>query len=270
MGGVLRNVAVTAIAVAVLYWLVGLYDTALRDPRFLDGWILAAIILVQLSFHFRKQRPTRWAGQVSSWMTIHIYAGYFVIAAFIMHTDFSLPDSLLEWALWSVFVLVALSGAVGAYLSRAIPGKLEQGATQMTLENIPALRFKLAGEVDALALDSVEKVGSLAISEFYVDRLRGFFRKPRNLVAHLRGSRRPLTRMCNELDNLERYVDEPGKETLESIKDLVVAKDNLDFQYAHQGLLQTWLFLHIPATYCLIVLSVLHVAVVYAYSTGAP
>ena len=270
MRGVLRNVAVTAVAIAILYWLVGLYDTALRDPRFLDGWILVAGILVQLSFHFRKRRQALWAGRVSSWMTIHIYAGYFVIAAFMVHTNFSLPDSALEWALWSFFVLVALSGAVGAYLSRAIPGKLEQGAAQMTLESIPALRFNLAGEVDALALDSVEKVGSRAISEFYVDRLRGFFRRPRNLLAHLRGSRRPLTQICNEIDNLERYVDEPGKQTLDSIKDLVVAKDNLDFQYAHQGLLQTWLFLHIPATYCLIVLSVLHVAVVYAYSTGSP
>jgi len=270
MGGVFRNIAITGAGIAVLYWLVGLYDTALRDPRFFDGWILLAGIAVQLAFHFRKRRPESRAGQVSSWMTIHIYAGYFVIAAFLVHTDFSMPDSLFEWSLWTLFVLVTLSGVVGAYLTRSIPGKLEQGAARVTLESIPAMRFKLAGEVDALALDSVDTVGSQAISEFYVDRLRGYFRRPRNLLAHLRGSHRPLTRIFNDINNLERYVGEPGKDTLETIKGLVVAKNNLDIQYAHQGLLQTWLFLHIPATYCLIVLSVLHVAIVYAYSSGAP
>jgi len=270
MRGAGINIAATAIAVAILYWMVGLYDTALRDARFFDGWILIAGLGAQLALHVRKRFQAFPVGYASGWMTVHIYCGYFVVAAFILHTGFSLPDSQLEWALWVAFVVVAVTGVLGSYLTRTIPGKLDQDTAHMTFERIPALRYQLAGQVDALALDSVEKVGSLAISEFYVDQLRGFFHKPRNLFAHLRGSRQPLNRICSELDNLERYVDEPGKQTLNSIKDLVIAKDKLDFQYAHQGLLQTWLFLHVPATYGLIVLAVLHVAVVYAYSSGAP
>ena len=270
MRGAAFNIALTACAVAILYWLVGLYDSALRDARFFDGWVLVAGLGAQLAVHVRKRFRSFPVGHASGWMTAHIYCGYFVIAAFLFHTDFSLPDSQLEWALWVLFVLVVLSGLLGAYLSRTIPSKLDQGIGQTTFEHIPTLRYRLAGQVDALALDSVEKLGSLAISEFYADQLRSFFRRPRNLFAHLRGSRQPLNRICSEIDNLERYVDEPGKETLDSIKDLVIAKDRLDFQYAHQGLLQTWLFLHVPATYGLIVLAVLHVAVVYAYSSGAP
>jgi hypothetical protein len=74
--------------------------------------------------------------------------------------------------------------------------------------------------------------------------------------------------MGSEIADLERRVNAPDRETLSSIKKLVTAKYDLDHQYTVQGLLHSWLFVHIPATYSLIVLSILHIAVVYAYSSG--
>lgn len=256
--------------IGCLYWLIGLYDTALRDPRYLDGWLLFAGMCGQLLFHIRKKFSALSIGRAARWMRVHIYGGYFVIVAFAFHTGFSLPDASFEWALWLAFVLVTATGLIGAYLSWSIPAKVGGETDPLTFERIPVLRFELARDVDALALSSVEQSGSLAISEFYVDRLHGFFARPRNIVAHLRGSRRPLARLCNDLDNLERYVEERDRKTLNTIRDKVIAKDNLDFHHAHQGMLQAWLFLHIPATWCLIVLTLLHVAVVYAYTSGVP
>ncbi len=269
MPSILRNTAVTLIAVIALYWLTGFYGTALRDPRVLDGWVLCGGMCAQLLFHIRKKLPASPLGKAASWLKVHVYAGYFVIAAFLFHTSFSLPESLFEWTLWTLFVVVVVSGLVGLYLSASIPAKLqEQGYEQITFEQIPAARQKLSREINALVLESVTQTGSPEISEFYVHRLRNFFRKPQNMRAHLRGSRRPLDRICNELDDLERYADAKGGKLLSSIKTLVVAKYDLDHQYAFQGLLQSWSFVHVPATYCLVVLSILHVAIVYAYSSG--
>ena len=45
-------------------------------------------------------------------------------------------------------------------------------------------------------------------------------------------------------------------------------KDRLDFSAVHLGLTKGWLFVHVPVTYALIVLIVLHVFVVYAFSSG--
>ncbi len=42
-------------------------------------------------------------------------------------------------------------------------------------------------------------------------------------------------------------------------------KDRLDFARVYLGLTRGWLFVHVPVTYALVVLSVLHVIVVYAY-----
>ena len=52
------------------------------------------------------------------------------------------------------------------------------------------------------------------------------------------------------------------------MRELVIAKDNLDFHRANGGLLKLWLFIHIPATYALIVAIVVHILLAYSFSTG--
>jgi len=266
----LQNIAFTALAIVFLSWLVRLYDSSLRDPSFFSGWILFTGMAAQWLLHFRKQLPMLPLGRAATWLKTHIYFGYFVIAVFLLHTDFSMPDNWFEWVLWSLFMLVAASGVIGAYLSWSVPAKLEQYSGPKTFESIPAIRYRLAEKAGRLALSSVDQSGSLAISNIYADTLRDFFVRPQNLLAHLRGSQRSVKQICDELKTLERHVDEAGKKTLRSIRNLALAKDKLDFQHAHQGLLQCWLFIHIPATYCLIVAVILHVSIIYAYSSGAP
>ncbi len=270
MRGIIQNAAATLFAVMVLYWAAGAYDAALRDPRYFDGWVLCAAMIVQLVLHIRKTLPALPLGRAASWLRAHIYTGYFIIAAFALHTGFSLPDAPLEWIVWGFFILVAVSGTIGAYLSWSIPEKLSYDGEPITFERIPAFRFALAQEVETLAMQSMERTGSLAISDLYVDRLRAFLERPRNVLAHLRGVRRPLQGLCVEIDNLEPVFDTAGKETLRLIRDRVVAKDGLDFQHAHLGLLQIWLFVHIPATYSVIALTIIHILVVYAFSSGVP
>jgi len=270
MQRIFRNSLILAVAVVVFYVIDWLYGTSLRDPKFLDGWILFAGILFLALYNVRKKLAMLPLGRAAIWLQFHLYVGYFVVAVFLVHTKFSLPGGMLEWAMWSMFIIVSLSGIAGAYLSRMIPARLEMHSERVIFERIPAYRAGLAEEVEALAIDSVNQAGSLTISNLYVNTLHEFFRRPRNFLLHLRNSRRALTRIQGEIDNLRQYLDAAGKENLSKIKDLVQAKDNLDYHYAHQGVLKAWLFFHIPATYGLIVLMVAHVAIVYAYSSGVP
>ena len=48
----------------------------------------------------------------------------------------------------------------------------------------------------------------------------------------------------------------------------MVEKDRLDFARVYLGLTRAWLFVHVPVTYALIVLTLVHIIVVYAYSSG--
>ena len=78
----------------------------------------------------------------------------------------------------------------------------------------------------------------------------------------------PQARILGELSAIERYLDEPGKARLLKMRDLVEAKSNLDFHYANGGLLRLWLFVHVPATYALLVAIAVHVVLEYAFAAG--
>ena len=78
-----------------------------------------------------------------------------------------------------------------------------------------------------------------------------------------------LDALVDEIDHLSSYVDHSSQKKLAAIKNLVVEKDRLDFARVYLGLTRGWLLVHVPVTYALVVLTVLHVLVVYAFSSGA-
>jgi hypothetical protein len=207
---------------------------------------------------------------------MHIFVGYLLVAAFISHSDFSLPDTGFEWALWTGFVLVTLSGIFGTYLAWSL--QIKHGIDErISYDRIPARRAELARDVHAAVTQADPAAAAIAlpappydawIMDLYTTRLRDFFQGQRNFIAHVLGSQHPLKRMTDEIDNLSRYVDQRSQEKLAAIRTLVVEKDRLDFARVYLGLTKGWLFVHVPLTYALIILTVLHVVVVYAFSMG--
>ncbi len=260
-----------------LFWLVWIYGNGLRDPRYLDGWVLAGGMSLQLYFHIAIKTATLSPKSVARWRRIHIFVGYLLIAAFISHSDFSLPDAGFEWALWAGFVLVVLSGIFGTYLGWSLQAK--HGIDERVgYDRIPARRAELARDVQAAVAKTDPATAAMAlpaapydawIMDLYTIHVRDFFKGQRNFTAHLIGSQRPLKRLTDEIDHLSSYVDQQSQAKLAAIKNLVVEKDRLDFARVYLGLTKGWLFVHVPATYALMVLMVLHVLVVYAFSSGA-
>ncbi len=275
-GLIVKAVLIAAIS-AVLFWLVGLYGDALRDPRYLDGWALAGGMGLQLYFHVAIKTRSLSPKSILRWRHIHIFAGYLLVAVFLSHSDFSLPKSGFGWMLWAGFVLITLSGLFGSYLTWSL--KAKGGIDERVgYDSIPSRVAELAREVrDVVAMpDPVAAALALPapphdawIVDLYTDHLRDFFEGRRNLSSHLIGSQRSLKRLAVEIDNLSPYVDAQGQEKLAAIWTLVAEKDRLDFARVHLGLTRGWLLVHVPVTYGLIVLSVLHVLIVYSYSSGA-
>jgi hypothetical protein len=260
-----------------LFWLVWVYGNALRDPSYFDGWVLASGMSVQLYFHIAIKTKSLSPKSATRWRTIHIFLGYVLIAAFLSHTDFSLPDTGFEWALWSGFVLVTLSGILGTYLAWALKAKGWKDEL-VAYDRIPTRRAELAREVHAAATKTDSAAAAMGlpavphdawIMDLYANHLRDFFQGQRNFSAHFIGSKRPLKRLTDEIDKLSPYVEQQSQEKLAAIRNLVVEKDRLDFGHVYLGLSKVWLFVHVPVTYALTVLIVLHVLVNYAFSSGA-
>lgn len=272
----LSSVLVT-VSAAGLLWLVTIYSDGLRDPRYLDGWLLAACMGVQLAFHGAVSAGRLSPRGARAWRQIHIYTGYLLIPLFLSHSQVSLPDSGLEWALWTGFAVVTATGVAGAYLAWSIKAKHRTDET-ITLERIPALRAECARDVEATISLSDPAARQLPlpglphddwIADLYATHLKSFFAGQRNHAAHLVGSKRPVKRLIDEIDSLSAYVAQHEQEKLTTIKRLVIEKDRLDRLQLYLALNRAWLLVHVPITYALVVLSIAHVLVVYAFSSGA-
>ena len=242
-----------------------------RVPRlvFLTGWILFGLMLLLTAYNGRKKLPFLPLLSSQAWLDFHVYAGWVTTVLFCIHLNFRLPTGWFESILATLFLLVTLSGMGGLFLSRTIPKRLTLRGGEVLFERISAVRLRLQNEAEALALKTVPDAKSAIVAEFYVQHLHSFFSGRRNFWKHTVESRRPLNTLLARIDDLNRYLGEKEREALAKISALVQQKDGLDYHEALQWMLKGWLFMHIPLTYSLLIFSVVHIVLVFAFSGGA-
>jgi len=239
-------------------------------PRlsYLSGWLLFLVMLVLALYNGRKKLPFLPLGTSEGWLQFHIYAGFLTVVLFLVHIRYRAPSGLFEIILAWLYLLVTGSGIAGLFVTRSIPRRLTTRGGEVLFERIPAIRRALQEQAETLALKSIPEARSTTIADFYVRHLRDFFGGPRNLSLHLMEVRRPLNSLLNKISDLHRYLDARERETLDKISQLVRQKDGLDYHQSLQLLLKGWLFVHIPLTYSLLIFSLVHIVLVYAFSGG--
>lgn len=252
-------------AILGLYWL---YAASLAEQSYPSGWFLLGLMILLSAYNFRKKLPFLPLGSSAAWLQMHLYAGWLTMVLFLVHLGFRAPTGWLEGGLALLYVAVAASGVGGIMLSRIFAPRLTSRGESVLYERIPALCEQLRGEAEQLAIQSVAESDTTTIGDFYTAKLLPFFEGPTNFFGHLLGSSRPSHALLRELDSLHRYLRNPERKILDQIAQLVRAKSDLDFQYAVQSMLKWWLFVHIPLTYALLIVTAVHVILVYAFSGG--
>ena len=266
----IRNWSILIVAIASSLVLFAAYEVTLHSPEFMTGWILVVSVLALTLFNLRKRFSFLPLASASTWLQFHIYLGLFSTTIFMIHTDWRLPTGYLETLLWMLFMLVALSGIFGILITRAVPELQQQHGESLFLGRIPQYRAQLAADVRDLIIDTMKETRTRTLAKFYSAHLHKYFAAPRNSIRHLVGSERHLNRLLREIELAERYLDTPGKAALIEIRERVLQKDNLDYQYTFLMLLRGWLFIHVPATYAMILVAIVHMLLVYGYGMGSP
>ncbi len=261
--------AILAALIILSVVLTQLYSLSLHRTGYFTGWLLILLILGLALFNVRKKLPfLPFLQSNKTWLQIHIYAGLFSIFMFALHTKFRVPNGWLEGTLAVLFLIVALSGVFGLFLSREIPGRLTTRGEEVIFERIPVFLNQLRDELEQLVSRAIAETDSATIADFYAHRLIHFFHKPRNIIWHLVQSNRPRFALLNELKALSRYLSPAEQAFQKEISELIEVKDNLDYHYAHQAILKYWLFVHIPLTYSLLLFAIVHAVLVYVYRGG--
>jgi len=241
-------------------------QVALRDTQALTGWLLFGLMVLLAFYNVRKKFPVPPMLKSRHWLQFHIYAGLLTGVVFIAHAGITFPNGVFEWWLGLFFLLVFGSGVVGLYISRTFPHRITAKGGEAHFERIPELRRKIAENVENLAEESIVSTNSNAIATFYTTRLRDFFSGPEHIFRHLFGFAPPVNRMLAAIRDQYRYMNEEERNILSEISDYVIEKDRLDHHYALGLALRLWLFVHLPLTYGLMVMSIVHITLAYAFT----
>ena len=165
-----------------------------------------------------------------------------------------------------LFAVVAISGAIGIFISRTLPPRLTRRGEEVIFERIPIFRNQLREAADDLAVYSVEQTESTSIADFYTNELKDWFSGPRDYFEHILELNGRFFELMQKFDSVERYLNDTEKEVLAELRALACKKSDLDYHHALQKTLKAWLFVHIPATYALLLLAGIHVILVHAFT----
>ena len=240
---------------------------ALMVPSYFTGWIMFGLMLVLILFNARKKITFLPIGRAYKWAQFHIYGGLLLFIISFAHINYSLPNGTLESLLSIMFLLVALSGVYGTYLSRRLPTKMAQQSEYVIYERLPGIREKIRGEVEERVNAAVVDLGSVAIAEFYSQHLYDYLSRPADFWLHFIGrERRVYTRWQRRFQALRLYLNDKEKLLLSEMEQLTLNKIDLDSQYTYRSMLKYWLFFHIPISYILFVFVLLHLFLVHSFS----
>ncbi|MDB6054441.1 MAG: hypothetical protein JWN25_1964 [Verrucomicrobiales bacterium] len=247
------------------------YQHYLILPRvqFLTGWILFLLMVVLAVYNGRKKIPFLPLLSSRGWLRFHLWAGGLTALIFVGHLRLRIPSGWFEWTLASLYGAVMLSGIGGYFISRAFPKRLTSRGGEVIFESIPVVRRRLKEQADAMALKSVPEVNASTLADFYVSEISGYFAQPQNFWMHLFEIRSPLNQILKKIEDQNRFLNEKERGILSEIALLIRQKDGLDYHHSLQLALKLWLFIHIPLTYSLLIFSLLHGVLAYAFSGGA-
>lgn len=264
-----RPAAWILLAAALTYAADRILTAALRPAAIYTGVALLLVCLALTLFNGRKKLPFLPLGSAKAWLRFHVATGWFSVFLFGCHLHWAWPRGAFNSVLAVVFLVVALSGVAGLWLSRHLPPRLARSGEPLTYERIPRLREELREEIRRLCLTETVSAGdSSTFGDFYAGRLHSSLHRPTPWLLALRTEDAAHRALVADLSALRRYMNDSERARADQLDALLDAKRNLDLQASAQRLLKLWLFIHIPFTYSLLLLVAAHVLIVLAYRSA--
>ncbi|MGI9380836.1 MAG: hypothetical protein ACR2OW_14425 [Methyloligellaceae bacterium] len=269
------NMLTVAIATITTLGFVGLAEAALREPKFIDGWILATLFIPQMMLHIlnhsdRIRIKITQPGTVNRRQTFHIYCGTFTSVMFLFHAELDLPGSMLGATLWGLFILVVASGFLGMSLERFFLRTVKQLNITTKQPNSDPNALQQTNRIETLLSTLLTRVELNPEIENSTRKIYDFFQQKPNVWKLLKEPRLPLQRFLIHLEEIEDIIGSDGSAAIAELKREAVDKLAADFQLSYDKIRSSWLLVHVPATYSLLIVSLVHIAIISAFSTGVP
>ena len=245
-----------------------------------------ALIIFHNLLSLRKKFPTWRIGRSQTWMRAHLWLGVLLIPLVLYHASFTLGGRISNLAFWLTAVVI-LSGTMGATLQHVLPRLMTQRVPFETIyDQIDRVRAQLLTEADeliggveseaaknGLLLFKSEGSGATAVADsdvaapfaelrsVYQGHIRPFLQK-RGDYANPLYQRRNAKGM---FFRLRRLVPKEVHEVLDDLENICEEKRDLDRQSRMHRVLHGWLLVHVPLSYALLAVVVIHAIVALRY-----
>ncbi len=261
----IRNTVLLVIAIALTWYVFRIVTLSLQTQQYYSGWLVAGLIVFLLSFYVKKKLSVLPLGRNAHWAQWHYYCGFFLIAVFGIHVEFSIPDGYVERILAGLLALVSFVGIAGVAINRVFARRLAFLDEEIIFERIPEHTVALRERLEQELTQSVDASGSSTLSSYYAEHLAAYFSSNQDVLSHLIGSRQPHLTRLNDLELQMRYLNQREAAFAMQLADYLEQKNILDTHYALQGVLKYWGVLHAPMGLVLLFMVLVHIILVYAF-----
>lgn len=266
----LSNILLPLLVAGVLVLGYTLYDISFYRHHHLSGWLLFYLILAQMFYAAQKRSERIRELMKLQWLSLHAEMGLVAVLILLVHIGWTLPDGSLGAMLIGSFVGVSVTGFIGLRIKRRYKAALAlRNGREIAFEDISGQLEELHCNADKLVLECAARYPDSLLVDYYRDELSGKLSAPGNPIAQLTGKNQAWLEHFASIERIIPYLEPAETQQARDLISLLRQKNNLDYHYAHQGALKVWLLIHVPFAIALLLLTVLHIILVYAFSGGA-
>jgi len=259
------NIALSAVLLLVTCLWTLQIDHTLGNSAMASGGVLFAVLVFLAFFSARKRLSFLPLAPASFWFQLHTIGGFLALFLFWNHTGNLEGKGVYGQVLTVLFYMTSISGILGLILEKIYPRQLTCTGTEVIYERIPAEIASIREEVENQILKCTEETGSSTLADHYLETLRWYFQKPRFFLHNIFGSHLSQHWVRQQCIILERFLNEKERHHLDKVHNLAEYKRKIDFHYALQTMLKTWLLVHIPLAGAVMAMVAWHLILIFVF-----
>ncbi len=263
-----------AIAGIVAYRLFEPVELRMRTGSWLGitfGVIAFALMAFAGLLGARRKAPGWRLGRLQTWMRGHLWLGLLSLPFVILHAAGAWAAGPLTKLLMFLFYMTIVSGIVGAVAQAVLPSLMTAQVPLETIyEQIPAIRQQLLEEAKKFYAEATTQAAAAAASSQTItistiatisQPLEDFWEK--ELFPFLidpRGNHRLATRrgMMQRFEALYMLLPRGQRSSIAGLQEICEEENQLTRQQTLHRWLHGWLLVHVPISYGVLLLTIVH------------
>lgn len=234
-------------------------------PSLVTGWFLFSLLFALALFNIRKNLTRLPLANSSSWLNLHLPAGFLAVGIFWLHTGSFWPLGFYEQILAFLFYMTFLTGVLGLFIQRSFPRRLTQSGAEYIFERIPLEIIEIQKQAKKLLLTCSRKTRRDTLAAQYMEHLDWYFQRPRFFLSNVLGRKKCEAWIRQQCSNIEPVLNPQERTYLQELFTLANSKRSIDLHFALQNVLKCWILFHLPLATGLMTLALWHLWVVHVY-----